>query len=54
MMRRGELFCAHSFEYACAQNDIDHHLTKPNHPWSEGIRKQSGGLCSRGTVRSNG
>ena len=25
---------AHAFEYACAQNDIDHRLTKPKHPWT--------------------
>jgi transposase InsO family protein len=29
----GEPVWAHAFEYACAQNDIDHRLTKPNHPW---------------------
>lgn len=30
------LFRAHSFELACAQNDIDHRLTKPCHPWTNG------------------
>jgi len=35
-MERGELFRAHSFEYACAQNDIDHRLTRPKHPWTNG------------------
>jgi transposase InsO family protein len=30
----GELFWARAFEYACAQNDIDHRLTKPKHPWT--------------------
>jgi hypothetical protein len=25
---------AHAFEYACSQNDIDHRLTKPKHPWT--------------------
>ena len=29
---RGELFRAHAFELACAQNDGDHRLTKPRHP----------------------
>ena len=28
----GALFRAHSFELACAQNDIDHRLTTPRHP----------------------
>ena len=29
----GEPVWAHAFEFACAQNDIDHRLTKPKHPW---------------------
>ena len=33
---RGEVFRAHSFELACAQNHIDHRLTKPRHPWTNG------------------
>src|SRR3982751_5996413 len=33
---RGELFRAHAFELACAQNDVDHRLTKPRHPWTNG------------------
>jgi len=31
-----EPFRAHSFEYACALADIDHRLTKPKHPWTNG------------------
>ena len=30
-LEAGELVWAHAFEYACAQNDIDHRLTKPIH-----------------------
>jgi transposase-like protein len=30
----GELFRAHTFEYACAISDIDHRTTKPRHPWT--------------------
>jgi transposase InsO family protein len=33
-IENGEPFWAHAFEYACAQNDIDHRLTKPRHPWT--------------------
>jgi len=33
---RGEIFRAHSFELACAQNDIDHRLTQPRYPWTNG------------------
>lgn len=30
----GDLFRAHSLELACAENDIEHRLTKPKHPWT--------------------
>jgi transposase InsO family protein len=29
-------FRCHSFVLTCAQNDIDHRLTKLNHPWTNG------------------
>ena len=32
----GELFRCHSLALACAQNDIDHRLIKPRHPWTNG------------------
>ena len=32
----GEPVWAHAFEYACAKSDIDHRLTKPKHPWTNG------------------
>jgi transposase InsO family protein len=32
----GAPFRAHTFEPACAQHDIDHRLTKPKHPWTNG------------------
>lgn len=35
-MDKGKIFLAHAFEYACAQNHIDHRLTKPRHPWTNG------------------
>src|SRR5271156_5678743 len=35
-LEAGEPLWAHAFEYACAQNDIDHRLTKPKHPWTNG------------------
>lgn len=31
MIERGELLHAHSFDYACAQSDIDDRMTKRNH-----------------------
>jgi len=35
-LQQGELFRAHAFEFACAKADIDHRLTKPKHPWTNG------------------
>lgn len=35
-LARGEPVWAHAFEYVCAVNDIDHRLTKPKHPWTNG------------------
>jgi len=35
-LARGEIFRAHAFELACAKADIEHRLTKPNHPWTNG------------------
>jgi transposase InsO family protein len=32
----GEPIWAHAFEHACARLDIDHRLTKPKHPWTNG------------------
>src|ERR1700722_14021790 len=36
-LEAGELVWAFAFEYACAQNDIDHRLTKPKHPWTTDV-----------------
>ena len=36
MIANRKLFLAHAFEYACVLNDIDHRLTKPKHPWTNG------------------
>lgn len=35
-MDRGERFLAHAFEYACTQSHINHLLTKPRHPRTNG------------------
>ena len=36
MLAFGTPFRAHLFEYACAKANIDHRLTKPKHPWTNG------------------
>ena len=47
--RRAEV--AHSFELACAQNDIDHRLTKPRHPWTNGQVERMNRTLKDATVR---
>src|SRR4051794_33051207 len=48
---RGELFRAHAFELACAQNDVDHRLTKPRHPWTNGQVERMNQTIKDATVR---
>jgi IS30 family transposase len=36
MIETKQPFRAHAFELACAQNNVDHRLTKPKHPWTNG------------------
>ena len=50
-MARGEHFRAHSFEYACACNDIDHRLTKPKHPWTNGQVERMNRTIKDATVK---
>jgi transposase InsO family protein len=50
LMRRGELFRAHAFEYACALLDIDHRLTKPRHPWTNGQIERMNPTLKEATV----
>ena len=44
-------FRCHSFELACAENDIDHRLTKPNHPWTNGQVERMNRTLKEATVR---
>jgi transposase InsO family protein len=50
-MDRGELFLAHAFEFACAENHIDHRLTKPRHPWTNGQVERMNRTLKEATVR---
>lgn len=51
MLVRKEIFRCHSFDLACAQNDIDHRLTKPNHPWTNGQVERMNRTLKEATVR---
>lgn len=42
---------AHAFEYGCARANIDHRLTKPNHPWTNGQVERMNRTLKEATVR---
>ena len=50
-LEAGELVWAHAFEYACAQNEIDHRLTKPKHPWTNGQVERMNRTIKDATVK---
>jgi transposase InsO family protein len=51
MIERKEPFRAHAFELACARNDIDHRLTKPKHPWTNGQVERMNRTIKDATVK---
>ncbi|MGI4809707.1 MAG: IS481 family transposase [Janthinobacterium lividum] len=50
-MADGEIFRAHSFELACAENDIEHRTTKPKHPWTNGQVERMNRTIKDATVK---
>ncbi len=50
-LNAGEPVWAHAFEYACAQNDVDHRLTKPKHPWTNGQVERMNRTIKDATVK---
>ena len=50
-LETGEVFRAHSFELACAHADIQHRLTRPNHPWTNGQVERMNRTLKDATVR---
>jgi len=45
------LFRCHSFELACADLDIEHRLTKPRHPWTNGQVERMNRTIKDATVK---
>ena len=50
-LAKGEAVWAHSFEYACAQLGIEHRLTKPKHPWTNGQVERMNRTIKEATVQ---
>ena len=50
-LETGEIFRAHSFELACAQAGVEHRLTRPNHPWTNGQVERMNRTLKDATVR---
>lgn len=48
---KGKLFRAHAFDYACAKLDIEHRLTKPKHPWTNGQVERMNRTIKDATVK---
>lgn len=51
MLASKDLFRCHAFDLACAQNDIDHRLTKPHHPWTNGQVERMNRTIKEATVK---
>jgi transposase InsO family protein len=47
----GKPVWAHAFEYACARANIDHRLTKPRHPWTNGQVERMNRTIKDATVK---
>jgi transposase InsO family protein len=50
-LEAGEIFRAHAFELACARAGIEHRLTRPNHPWTNGQVERMNRTLKEATVR---
>jgi transposase InsO family protein len=45
------LYANHMFKLRCRENDIEHRLTKPNHPWTNGQVERMNRTIKEATVR---
>jgi len=50
-LAKGELVWAHAFEFDCAKLGIEHRLTKPRHPWTNGQVERMNRTIKEATVK---
>ena len=51
MLKAGQHFRCVGFDLVCARHDINHRLTKPNHPWTNGQVERMNRTIKEATVR---
>jgi transposase InsO family protein len=51
MLANKQPFLCHAFEFACAELDIEHRLTKPRHPWTNGQVERMNRTIKEATVK---
>jgi transposase InsO family protein len=51
MLAQNKPFLCHAFEFACAELNIEHRLTKPRHPWTNGQVERMNRTIKDATVR---
>ena len=51
MQAENQPFLCHAFEFACAELDIEHRLTKPRHPWTNGQVERMNRTIKDATVK---
>ncbi|MFC0389713.1 integrase core domain-containing protein, partial [Muricoccus vinaceus] len=51
MLAQNKPFLCHAFEFACAELNVEHRLTKPRHPWTNGQVERMNRTIKDATVR---
>jgi transposase InsO family protein len=51
MQAENKPFLCHAFEFACAELDVEHRLTKPRHPWTNGQVERMNRTIKDATVK---
>jgi len=51
MLANKQAFLCHAFEFACAELNVEHRLTKPRHPWTNGQVERMNRTIQDATVK---